>query len=118
MRRLRQVSNARIHQLVLIIGAFVACVSSYPGRVPADTKLYLYTNPLRLISDSIWTWDARNFGGWVPHQNVGYLWPSGPFFATFEALSFPDWFAHRLWNRRSWLSPVSEIKRAARVRVP
>jgi arabinofuranan 3-O-arabinosyltransferase len=59
--------------------------------------LYLYTNPQRLIADSIWTWDFRNFGGWVPHQNVGYIWPTGPFFAFFDILSIPDWFAHRLW---------------------
>lgn len=97
MKSWQRLSKSTIHQLVLISTAFVACVSSYPGEVPADTKLYLYTNPLRLISDSIWTWDFRNFGGWVPHQNVGYLWPSGPFFAIFEVLSVPDWLAHRLW---------------------
>lgn len=97
MRRWQLLSKSRVHQLVLVVGAFLACVSSYPGRIPADTKLYLYTNPSRLISDSIWSWDGRNFGGWVPHQNVGYLWPSGPFFAFFDALSVPDWFAHRMW---------------------
>ncbi|MFM8857982.1 MAG: alpha-(1-_3)-arabinofuranosyltransferase family protein [Actinomycetota bacterium] len=97
MRFWYRLSKPRIHQLVLIFGAFIACVTSYPGQVPADTKLYLYTNPLRLISDSIWSWDGRNFGGWVPHQNVGYLWPSGPFFAINDLVSIPDWFAHRLW---------------------
>ncbi len=97
MKSRQRPSSSTLHQVVLILGAFVACVSSYPGRVPADTKLYLYTNPLRLISDSIWTWDFRNFGGWVPHQNVGYIWPTAPFFAVFDILSVPDWFAHRLW---------------------
>lgn len=93
----QRLSKAKGHQLALLLGALIACVSSNPGQVPADTKLYLYTNPLRLISDSIWSWDGRNFGGWVPHQNVGYLWPTGPFFALFDALSVPDWFTHRLW---------------------
>lgn len=82
---------------LLILAALASSLTSLPGRVPGDTKLYLYLNPQRLISDSIWSWDMRQFGGWVPHQNVGYLWPTGPFFALFDALSLPDWIAHRLW---------------------
>lgn len=77
--------------------AYVPLLASAPGRIPGDTKLYLYLDPGRLISDSIWSWDARQLGGWVPHQNVGYLWPSGPFYALFDAIGTPDWIAHRLW---------------------
>lgn len=83
--------------LLLIAAPLVACLTSYPGRVPGDTKLSLYLNPRRLISDSIWTWDQRTFAGWVPHQNVGYLWPTGPFYALFDAIGIPDWITHRLW---------------------
>lgn len=84
-------------QVALALAALVACVTSHPGSIPADTKLYLYLDPRRLISDSIWSWDSRLFAGWVPHQNVGYLWPTGPFYAFFDALHVPDWFAQRLW---------------------
>ena len=72
-------------------------LTAAPGRMPADTKLYLYLNPGRLVADAPFTWDTRQFAGWVPHQTIAYLWPSGPWFAAFEALGVPDWIAHRLW---------------------
>ena len=84
--------------LSLALLAYVPALLSAPGRIPGDTKLSLYLDPGRLVADSIWTWDARQFSGWVPHQNVGYLWPSGPFYWFFEnVLAIPDWVAHRLW---------------------
>ncbi|MFM7756538.1 MAG: alpha-(1-_3)-arabinofuranosyltransferase family protein, partial [Actinomycetota bacterium] len=83
--------------LILVAGAYLPVLLSSPGLVPGDTKLGLYLDPLRLISDALWTWDGRQLGGWVPHQNVGYLWPTGPWFALLEALRVPDWIAHRLW---------------------
>lgn len=82
---------------LLVIAAYVPVLLSAPGEIPGDTKLYLYLDPWRLISDSVWTWDNRQLGGWVPHQNVGYLWPTGPWFAGFDALGVADWVAHRLW---------------------
>ena len=84
--------------LGLALLAYLPALLSAPGRVPGDTKLSLYLDPSRLVADSIWTWDVRQFSGWVPHQNVGYLWPSGPFYWFFDVvLSTPDWVAHRLW---------------------
>ena len=65
--------------------------------MPADTKLYLYLDPGRLVSDAPFSWDSRLFGGWVPHQTISYLWPSGPWFWVFEVLGVPVWIAHRLW---------------------
>jgi len=87
----------RAHVLLLALLAYVPLLLSAPGRLAADTKLYLYLDPGRLISDSIWSWDARQLGGWVPHQNVGYLWPTGPFYAFFDWIGCPDWIAQRLW---------------------
>ncbi|MEY3681419.1 MAG: hypothetical protein RL547_2032 [Actinomycetota bacterium] len=81
----------------LVLLAYVPALLSAPGRVPGDTKLSLYLDPGRLIGDALWTWDTRQFNGWVPHQNVGYLWPSGPFYWFFDLLGLPDWMAHRLW---------------------
>ncbi len=83
--------------VTLTVLAFIPLLLSAPGKLPADTKLYLYLNPGRLLSDAAWTWDSRQLGGWVPHQNVGYLWPTGPWFSFFSWLSVPDWIAHRLW---------------------
>ena len=82
---------------LLFFVSYIPLLLSAPGLVPGDTKLYLYLDPWRLISDSLWTWDNRQLGGWVPHQNIGYLWPSGPWFGAFDALGVPDWIAHRLW---------------------
>lgn len=84
--------------LALALLAYVPVLLSAPGRVPGDTKLSLYLDPGRLVADSIWTWDSRQFSGWVPHQNVGYLWPSGPYYWLADnLLAIPDWIAHRLW---------------------
>jgi arabinofuranan 3-O-arabinosyltransferase len=82
---------------IIVLLAYIPLLLSAPGKLPADTKLYLYLNPGRLLSDAAWTWDNRQLGGWVPHQNVGYLWPTGPWFAFFDWLNIPDWVAHRLW---------------------
>lgn len=91
--------SQRVRRIFLLAAlAYIPLLASAPGRVPGDTKLYLYLDPGRLISDSIWSWDARQLGGWVPHQNVGYLWPSGPFYAVFDWLGVPDWITHRLWT--------------------
>ncbi|MFM8267808.1 MAG: alpha-(1-_3)-arabinofuranosyltransferase family protein [Ilumatobacteraceae bacterium] len=77
--------------------AYVPLLASRPGRMVADTKLYLYLNPGRLISDAPITWDTRQFAGWVPHQTISYLWPQGQWYWIFDQLAIPDWVAHRLW---------------------
>ena len=77
--------------------AYVPSLLSSPGRMPADTKLYLYLDPGRLIADAPWTFDGRQFAGWVPHQVIAYLWPQGPWYWAFDRLNVPDWVAHRLW---------------------
>ena len=81
----------------LALLAYIPLLLTAPGKVPGDTKLYLFLDPWRLMSDAAFSWDSRQFGGWVPHQNVGYLWPSGPWFGVFDAIGSPDWIAHRLW---------------------
>lgn len=77
--------------------AYIPALLSSPGRMPSDTKLYLYLNPRRLVSDAMWSFDGRQFGGWVPHQMIAYLWPSGPWYVVMQAIGLPDWAAHRLW---------------------
>ncbi len=90
-------SGQRLGVWALALLAYVPALLAAPGRMPSDTKLYLYLDPARLISDAPYTWDNRQFAGWVPHQTVTYLWPSGPWYWLFEQLRVPDWIAHRLW---------------------
>lgn len=82
---------------LLVVLAYLPALSAAPGRMPADSKLYLYLDPQRLMSDGFHNLDPRQFAGWVPHQHIAYLWPSGPWFAVFEIIGVPDWIAHRLW---------------------
>lgn len=92
--RLRPVAWASV---VLATLAYVPALIAAPGRMPADSKLYLYLDPGRFLGDAASTFDPRQFAGWVPHQHVSYLWPSGPWFWVFDTLAVPDWIAHRLW---------------------
>lgn len=68
-----------------------------PGTVVADTKTYLYLDPGRLLSRSLSMWDPHVGTGTVPHQQVGYLWPMGPYYWGMEQIGAPDWVAQRLW---------------------
>ena len=83
--------------VALALLAYVPALLSSPNRLPADTKLYLYLDPGRLISDAPWTFDGRQFAGWVPHQVIAYLWPQGPWYWLGAAASLPEWVVHRLW---------------------
>ncbi len=65
--------------------------------MPADTKLYLYSDPAGLVRRAASTFEPDQFAGWVPHQQITYLWPSGPWFWFFDSVGVPDWIAHRLW---------------------
>ena len=87
----------RLGIILLGLFAYLPTMLSSPGRMPADTKLYLYLDPGRLITDAPWTFDPRQFAGLVPHQQITYLWPSGPWFWFWDTLGIPDWVAHRLW---------------------
>ena len=82
---------------MLALLAYVPVLASSPGKMPADTKVFLYLDPQRLIADAAKTWDNRQFLGWVPHQIIAYLWPSGPWYWTMHHLGVPDWIAQRLW---------------------
>ena len=70
---------------------------SSPGKMPADTKLFLYLNPGGVLHRAANTWDSSQFAGSVPHQQISYLWPAGPWFWVMDRLHVPDWIAHRLW---------------------
>ncbi|NIR39193.1 MAG: DUF3367 domain-containing protein, partial [Actinobacteria bacterium] len=53
----------------------------------------LYLDPGRLLSGASSLWDGDVALGTVTHQNIGYLWPMGPFYWVLEAVGSPDWLA-------------------------
>lgn len=82
---------------LLALVAYVPLLLTKPGSVGADTKTYLYLDPSRLLSRAAWMWDPNVGLGTVTHQNIGYLWPMGPYYWLMEAIGLPDWVAQRLW---------------------
>lgn len=82
---------------VLAAVCYLPLLVTHRGQVGADTKSYLYLDPDRLLGRAWSMWDPNVGLGTVPHQNIGYLWPMGPFYWTFEHLGLPDWVAQRLW---------------------
>jgi arabinofuranan 3-O-arabinosyltransferase len=77
--------------------AYVPALFTAPDVVAADTKQYLYTDPGRLVSGAAYLWDPSQFGGGVTHQNIGYLWPLGPYYWLTDTLGVPTWIAQRIW---------------------
>ena len=83
--------------IALAVVAYVPLLLTAPGVVVADTKSYLYLDPSRMLSRAWSMWDPSIGTGTVTHQNIGYLWPIGPWYWAFERLGVPDWIAQRLW---------------------
>ncbi|MGH8984998.1 MAG: alpha-(1-_3)-arabinofuranosyltransferase domain-containing protein [Acidimicrobiia bacterium] len=77
--------------------AYVPALLTAPGKVAADTKQYLYLDPGRLLSRAPSMWDPNIGLGTVTHQNIGYLFPMGPYYWLMERLGSPDWVAQRIW---------------------
>ena len=82
---------------VMLLISYLPLFFNDPGRVAADTKAYLYLDPFRLLERAAYMWQPELAFGTVTHQNIGYLWPIGPFFALGDLLSLPDWVVQRLW---------------------
>jgi hypothetical protein len=83
--------------LLYALLAYVPPLLTQPGKVVADTKTYLYLDPDRLLGRAVSMWDPNIGAGTVTHQNIGYLFPMGPWYWTFQHLGVPDWVAQRLW---------------------
>ena len=90
-------AQARFQQAVIAGLAYVPLLLNDPGRLAADTKAYLYLDPSRLLARAPYMWQPELGLGTVTHQNIGYLWPIGPFFLAGEAAGIPDWVVQRIW---------------------
>jgi hypothetical protein len=88
---------ATIGVALLTLLAYGPLLLTAPGDVGADTKQFLYLEPGRLLSRAPYLWDPNVGAGTVTHQNIGYLWPMGPWFWVFDRLGVPDWLAQRLF---------------------
>ncbi len=86
-----------ILHLALAALAFIPQLLSQPGVVDSDTKSYLYLDPGRFLRQSASMWDPTNGLGTVTHEQIGYLWPMGPFFWVVHTLGIPLWVGERLW---------------------
>ena len=89
-------SRSRGAVALLAALAYVPLLLSRPGQLPADTKLGLTVNPATLMGSAVRSWDVSQFAGWVPHQGMSYLWPSGPFYWVLLQFGLPEWVVQRL----------------------
>ena len=69
--------------------AYLPLLLTQRGGVSADTKTYLYLDPSKLMSRAWSMWDPSIGLGTVTHQNVGFLWPIGPFFWLLDRVGVP-----------------------------
>jgi arabinofuranan 3-O-arabinosyltransferase len=83
--------------LFLAAVAYIPSFLTQPGKVAADTKQYLYLDPGRLIQSAISVWDPDIGAGTVTHENIGYLFPMGPYYWLVQRLDIPMWVGQRFW---------------------
>ena len=86
-----------VQRWVILALAYVPLLLNDPGRLAADTKAYLYLDPGRLMERATSMWQPEVAMGTVTHQNIGYLWPIGPFYWLADIVGMPDWLAQRFW---------------------
>ena len=92
-----RLSGSAIQRWVILVLAYIPLLLNDPGQVAADTKAYLYLDPGRLLERATSMWQPEVAMGTVTHQNIGYLWPIGPFYWLADIAGMPDWVAQRLW---------------------
>jgi hypothetical protein len=81
----------------LAVLAYVPMLLTKPGVVSDDTKTYLYLDPGRWTRNATSIWDPNVALGTVTHENIGYLFPTGPYFWMLSLAHVPVWVAQRLW---------------------
>jgi len=87
----------RLTVAALAVVAYVPLLLTQRGWVAADTKAYLYLDPARLMERAGLMWNTHVDTGTVTHQNIGYLFPLGPYYWLMDTLGVPTWVAQRLW---------------------
>lgn len=77
--------------------SYVPLIFTQWGWTSADTKIYLYLDPGRLIRSAISMWNPDVGAGTVTHQNIGFLFPMGPYYWLIAQLHIPVWVGQRIW---------------------
>ncbi len=77
--------------------SYIPSLLTQPGKIAADTKQYLYLDPGRLIQSAISAWDPDFGAGTVTHENIGFLFPMGPYYWLVAELHVPLWIGQRFW---------------------
>ena len=86
-----------VSHIFLALVCYVPMLLTRPGVVSDDTKTYLYLDPGGLLRGAVSMWDPGVALGTVTHQNIGYLFPMGPFYWVLAQVHLPIWVAQRLW---------------------
>ena len=97
IRASRTLPQIAFGDVLLAVVAYVPLLLTHRGMLGADTKAYLYLDPGRLLSKAVYLWDSSVAFGTVTHQNIGYLFPMGPYYWLMDAVGIPDWIAQRIW---------------------
>jgi arabinofuranan 3-O-arabinosyltransferase len=82
---------------LLAAASYIPLLLTRTGDVAADTKQYLYLDPAKLTSGAAYMWDPNVGLGTVTHQNIGYLFPMGPYYSAVHWLGIPVWIGQRIW---------------------
>ncbi|HEV3213051.1 MAG TPA: alpha-(1-_3)-arabinofuranosyltransferase family protein [Acidimicrobiales bacterium] len=103
-------------QLALLAAiAYLPLLFTHPGWIAADTKAYLYLDPTRLLRTARYLWNPNVGMGSVTHQNIGYLFPMGPWYWFFHVLGVPTWVAQRLWMGTLLFAAATGVRYLARL---
>lgn len=87
----------RVFYVALALVSYVPLLLSRTGSIAADTKQYLYLDPARLTRGAASMWDPNVGLGTVTHQNIGYLFPMGPYYTLIHWAHIPVWVGQRVW---------------------
>lgn len=88
-------SRLRMWGYAAILAALAFSQSA--GRMVADTKFDLVTDPAKFLGNALRLWDPSAAFGQVQNQAYGYAWPMGPFFLLGDLVQLPGWVVQRLW---------------------
>ncbi|HMS71891.1 MAG TPA: alpha-(1-_3)-arabinofuranosyltransferase family protein, partial [Baekduia sp.] len=84
--------------LGLTLLAYVVAILQRPGELIAETKVDLYVDPSRFLSNVLSVWSPTvDLGHVFGAQYSGYAWPMAPWMVAGDALGLPVWLTHRLW---------------------
>lgn len=77
--------------------AYVPLLVTATGRVVIDSKEFLSLDPGHFLARAPYLWNPNLALGTTTHQDLGYLFPAGPFAWLTRQTGLPVWVTQRLW---------------------